>query len=179
MASRSRLHVNDQRLSNALGFASVENFHEWLNGRLVQPYFTFFETHTQRYKTEIEGEKGNEFRTIQRLITTGESGGKQRYSRDTTEEDMASWSFGDHQARLIYKLVSMNSDNFRGPFHGKICLKHIKSLLCGIFISGIYGSNRSQNTRPQISKDLPIIRHQSPLHIPSTINQQSSTPHRR
>lgn len=153
MAPRSRLHMNDQRLSNALEFASVENFHEWLSGRLVQQYFTFFETHTQRYKTDIKGRKGNEFRTIQRLIATGESGGKQIYSRDIVEEDMASWSLDDHQARLIYKLVSVNSDNFRGPFYGKNLPKaHKESLMWDVYLRHIWKQSPSKHTTTNIKR---------------------------
>lgn len=35
MPSRSRLDMSDQKLGDALGFASTANFHFWLDGRLV------------------------------------------------------------------------------------------------------------------------------------------------
>jgi hypothetical protein len=116
----SRRYTSDQRLADAFGFATVANFQDWLRGRLVRPYFDFYEKATKDLRAGREGKKGAEFKSIERLIASGESGGKQRYSRDILEDaDMAEWSLEDYQARLIHKLTVINTNNFRGPFFGK------------------------------------------------------------
>lgn len=128
--------MSDQRLADALGFAAVTNFQEWLHSRLVRPYFEFFEKSTEHLKADTEGKKGSELKSIERLIASGESGGKQRYSRDIIEDaDMAEWSQADHQARLIYKLTVVNTENFRGPFFGKnLPQSHKISLMWDIYL---------------------------------------------
>ena len=58
--------MNDQHLADALEFASVQNFYDWLDGRLVRPYFIQFEEKTQCYKTTVDRRKGAELSTIEK-----------------------------------------------------------------------------------------------------------------
>jgi hypothetical protein len=157
--------MSDQKLGDALGFASTANFHSWLDSRLVKPYLDFYEQHTRGLRAEKEGKKGSEYTTVERLLAAGESGGKQRYSRDIIDDgDMVGWTLSDHQARLVYKLTSVNTDNFQGPFYGKNLSKSYKmSLMWDIYLR--YNWKNAPSKRRAISVEK--VTHSSSASSPS------------
>ncbi|KAF3480369.1 uncharacterized protein GIQ15_05716 [Arthroderma uncinatum] len=96
----------------------VNALQAWIGGRLCKPYWDEY----VRGWVEPEQSKGrmvklDEWRHVFRHLTDGESGGRRKFSEDFP--NTSRWKAIDWQARLLWKLLSVNNADRHGPFYGK------------------------------------------------------------
>lgn len=118
MSAVTGVYQSLDKLAEFLGFDTVQALQSWMGEKLCKPYWDEY----TRGCAEVElfrGKKARlaDCRSVLRHLAEGEAGGNRKFSSDFP--DTPSWKFIDWQARLLYKIRSVNQADRHGIFFGK------------------------------------------------------------
>ncbi|QKX57159.1 uncharacterized protein TRUGW13939_04267 [Talaromyces rugulosus] len=102
-------------LQKVLRLTSDESWKQWLQSRLVKPWWT--ELWNDCLKTREKGIRSVGLAEVQERMLSGEANGIMKYS--TTQPDKEEWDLADHIARFIWNTGSLNEKSNEGVFYNR------------------------------------------------------------
>ncbi|EFE36072.1 uncharacterized protein ARB_05009 [Trichophyton benhamiae CBS 112371] len=118
MSAATGVYQSLDKLAEFLGFDTVQALQLWMRGKLCKPYWDEY----TRGCTGVELSKGKKARLVDchsvlKHLAEGEAQGNRKFSSDFP--DTRNWKFIDWQARLLFKIRSVNQADRHGIFYGK------------------------------------------------------------
>ncbi|KAI9826779.1 MAG: hypothetical protein M1826_006574 [Phylliscum demangeonii] len=99
-----------------LGLTSKNDFEEWLQGRLVKPYWDLFYTKFLRHVDLQAPFRHPSLAVLVDQVKSGTTGGQVKYSIDT-EIDTSAWLKEDWYANFMYRCTRLNRSDQEGVYH--------------------------------------------------------------
>ncbi|OAL72224.1 hypothetical protein A7D00_3222 [Trichophyton violaceum] len=116
MSAVTGVYQSLDKLAAFLGFDTVQALQLWMGGTLCKPYWDEY----TRGCTELSRDKKARLvdcRSVLKHLAEGEARGARKFSSDFP--DTPTWKFIDWQARLLYKIQSVNQADRHGIFYDK------------------------------------------------------------